>query len=467
LATPGDKPPAHEDVEVEFGTDRTWWRRAVVRSTLVGVGVCALLFASLVLGGVIGGRGATTTSQVHLWPGQTAPQRLTWPVTSIDLPAARTKPALTPTSIALTRTAPHEVFGYVPYWSLSASSSLPVGDFTTIDYFGVEVSPVGTIEEYGPGWDGYQSQDLVDLISRAHAANARVVLTVSDFSQQSLDVLTQAPDAGVTLANELSVLLESKNLDGVNLDLEGAGNGDQAGLDNLVSKVDFELHLANPSYQLTMTTYASSAANPNGFYDIKGLARWVDAFYVMAYDVNGGSSENGAPDTHTVGQYTSIVPASKVILGLPLFGYDVPTMGPALGDTQTGVPVPVTYGEATDSGVTYWDAASNTAWTSYQIGSEWHQVFFDNANTFASKRLLAARSNLLGLGVWALGMGNGDGGLLSALAGAWVPSTTPRDGPGAGGVSPESVSLHVPSGSGTNGGYLAAIKMLGGPKGNR
>ena len=37
---------------------------------------------------------------------------------------------------------------------------------------------------------------------------------------------------------------------------------------------------------MTMDTYASAAGDPTGFYDIAGLAPSVDAFFVMAYDMN-------------------------------------------------------------------------------------------------------------------------------------------------------------------------------------
>ena len=95
------------------------------------------------------------------------------------------------------------------------------------------------------------------------------------------------------LGTELLEVVQTKGLDGVNLDLEGTGSGDQAGLDHLVGQVDFILHSADPHYQLTMATYASSAGDPNGFYDIPGLARWVNAFFVMAYDVSQGPTGGG------------------------------------------------------------------------------------------------------------------------------------------------------------------------------
>ena len=88
-----------------------------------------------------------------------------------------------------------------------------------------------------PGWNGYESQALSTLITRAHGAGARVVLTVNDFDQHSLDELTSNPAAAMTLSKALIGAVEAKSLDGVNLDLEGMGSSDQAGLTRLVATV--------------------------------------------------------------------------------------------------------------------------------------------------------------------------------------------------------------------------------------
>ena len=138
------------------------------------------------------------------------------------------------------------------------------------------------------------------------------------------------------LSGSLIQLISAKNLDGVNFDFEGQGRADQAGLDSLISQVSEALKAANSHWQVTMDTYASSAGDPGGFYDIAGLAPSVDAFFVMAYDMNASSPSptaaltgTGFTDLEALQQYTAVVPASKVILGVPYYGYDWPTTGPA------------------------------------------------------------------------------------------------------------------------------------------
>ncbi|HEX4244351.1 MAG TPA: hypothetical protein VHY77_02200 [Acidimicrobiales bacterium] len=190
-----------------------------------------------------------------------APKHATKP-----LPKASSTPAPAPPSVA--NAAPlgsHEVFGFAPYWMLGSSSGFAVNGLTTLAYFSVDVNGNGSLNESGPGWNGYQSQALSDLVTRAHGAGDRVVLTVTQFDQGTLNQLTSDPTAPGRLAAALISAVEAKNLDGVNIDFEGEGSADQVGLTNLVTQVSASLHHVDPHWQVTMDTYASSAGDSGGF----------------------------------------------------------------------------------------------------------------------------------------------------------------------------------------------------------
>ncbi len=343
--------------------------------------------------------------------------------------------------------APHEVFGFAPYWSLGQSAGFNVAGLTTLAYFSLGVNANGSLNESGPGWNGYESQALSTLITRAHAAGKRVVLTVNDFDQRSLDALTSSSTAATTLSKALIGAIEAKSFDGVNLDLEGAGSADRAGLTALVTTVSYILHQVNAHWQVTMDTYASSAGDADGFYDIPALAGAVDAFFVMEYSPNvDAPAQAGSPltsslfsDLTTAEQYAAAVPAAKVILGTPLYGIDWPTTGNTLTDTATGPATTQPDSQITGSGrPLYWDAVTNTAWTAYQVGSQWHETFFDDPTSLYQIVHLALQYGLGGVGVWALGMEGTDPAMVSALDGVSpaihyatpaAPSTTPTAAP--------------------------------------
>jgi hypothetical protein len=347
--------------------------------------------------------------------------------TSTTLPVATTPPAPAPPSLV---SAPplrsHEIFGFAPYWTLSESSGFDLSQISTIDYFSIGVNPDGSLDESGPGWNGYQSQDLASLITRAHAAGDRVVLTVSDFDQSSLDALTSSATAPATLAQTLIAAIQAKNLDGANFDFEGQGDGDQVGLTNLVTQVSAAIHHVNPNYQVTMDTYSSSAGDPNGFYNISALAPAVNAFFVMAYQLNLQSGVSStSPLTSTafsektaIAQYAAIVPASKVILGLPYFGIDWPTSDGTLIAQATGPATTVSDSQVLASGhPVYWDATTQTGWTSYEVGTQWHETFFEVPASLYDAAQLASASGLGGMGIWALGMDGNDPAMTAAISG--------------------------------------------------
>jgi len=367
-----------------------------------------------------------------------------------NLPAAISAPAPAPPNLA--GSAPlqsHEIFGYAPYWTLPESSGFNVADLTTLAYFSVDANGNGTLDQSGSGWNGYESQDLANLVTRSHAAGARVVLTVTCFSQSALDQITSDPNAPATLSAALIAAVSAKNLDGVNFDFEGQGSADRNGLTALLTQVSNALHAANPHWQVTMATYASAAADSAGFYDVAALAPALDGFFVMAYDMNDPVTPSptaplvggGYNDTEALQQFTAVMPASKVILGVPYYGYDWPTTNGTQGAQSTGGETPLSYGTIAAAGnPTYWDDATQTAWTSYQVGGQWHETYFDNPTSLALKAQLANAFHIRGLGIWALGMDGNDPAMLAALLGNAPPVKDLSTGPTATSSSPTTTT---------------------------
>ncbi len=359
---------------------------------------------------------------------------------SAHLPAATTAPEPAPPSLAgAPPLGSHEVFGYAPYWTLPQSSSFEYQDLTTLAYFSVDANGDGSLNESGPGWNGYESQDLVDLVNRSHAAGDRVVLTVTCFDQTALDQITSDPTAPGRLAAALISAISAKELDGVNFDFEGEGSADRAGLTALITHVSTALHAADPHWQVSMATYASAAGDSGGFYDVAALAPAVDAFFVMAYDMNDRSQPsptspllagNGYTDLKALQEFTTVVPAQKVILGVPFYGYDWPTTDGSSTAQATGGETPLSDAVIAASGhPTYWDPVTQTVWTSYLVGSQWHETYFDDATSLALKAELAGLFHIAGVGIWALGMDGNDPAMMAALLGNAPPSKDLPAGP--------------------------------------
>jgi hypothetical protein len=358
------------------------------------------------------------------------------------LPPATAAPQPAPPSVvggAALR--PHEVFAFAPYWTLPQEASFDYGALSTVSYFGVDVAADGSIVPGGAGWDGYQSQALVDLVDRAHAAGDRVVLTAKCFDQPSLDRLTSSPAAAAHLADQLIAAIRAKNMDGANIDFEGNGPADRVGLVALMATLSVRLRAADPHWQLTMDTYGGSATDPGGFFDIPALAPSVNAFFVMAYDMyrpkvaspNAALQGQDPSDADVVSGYLSAVPASKVILGIPFYGYEWKTATNAPeAPTQSG-PIPLSYGQlASASSPVYWDRVADVPWTEFRDPSgQWYEAYFDDPPSVALKAQLANSAHLAGVGIWALGMDGGAPAMMAAVLGHAAPLKDYRSGPGS------------------------------------
>ena len=299
-------------------------------------------------------------------------------------------------------------------------------DLTTLAYFSVDANGDGSLDESGPGWNGYQSQDLVNLVNRSHAAGDRVVLTITCFSQHSLNQITSDPSAVARLSAALITAVKAKNLDGVNFDFEGEGSADQAGLTNLITKVSAALHGTNPYWQVTMAVYGSAASDSAGFYNVAAVAPAVDAFFVMAYDMNSKTQPSptsplfgpGYTDARVIADFLKVVPANKIVIGLPYYGYDWPVSDGTPTATATGPESPLSYATiAAANHPTYWDPGSDTPWTTYQVGTQWHKTYYDDPTSMALKAQLANFFHIAGVGIWALGMDGNDPAMLAALTG--------------------------------------------------
>jgi hypothetical protein len=221
----------------------------------------------------------------------------------------------------------------------------------------------------------------------------------------------------------------------------------------LITQVSAALHKVNSHWQVTMATYASAAGDPDGFYDIAALAPAVDGFFVMAYDMNNRSEPSataplvggGFNDTEALQQFTSVVPASKVILGVPYYGYDWPTTNGSSSARATGGETPLSDAVIGASGhPTYWDPSTDTAWTSYQVGTQWHETYFDDPTSLAMKAALANSFHIAGLGIWALGMDGNDPAMLAALLGDAPPAKDQATGPTATNSSASTTSTTTP-----------------------
>jgi spore germination protein YaaH len=125
-------------------------------------------------------------------------------------------------------------------------------------------------------------------------------------------------------------------------------------------------------------------------------------------------------------EYTKLVPAAKLILGMPFYGFDFVTRSGRPGAlASAAAPTSQTYKAILHAGFPpLWDPTTETPFSRFVRDGQWHQLWYDDPTSIALKVALAANFHTAGVGAWAYGMEDGNALMLSALAGDRAPLRT-------------------------------------------
>lgn len=334
-----------------------------------------------------------------------------------------------------------EVFGFAPYWALNAESGWNYSLMSTLAYFGLTFNWDGSLDTTNSAWTGFNSTDFADMVNRAHQAGDRVVVVIKQFDTASInDIVTNPPETDWVIAQTIN-LIASKNIDGVNVDFEGncpdtgCASGPypniQGGMITFLTKLSAAVHQRWPSAFVSVDTNSGSASWDLGLFKIDAIAPVVDAMFVMAYDMSFANMASGqagpnAPlngwtfnDTTSMTEYLTKAPASKVILGVPYYGYKWSTTSTARYASVSSGATATAYSQivqdlACAQQLTHnWDDTAQSPWASWWSPASndpcqanfnsWRELYYDDAQSLGIKYDLVNRMNLRGMGMWALG----------------------------------------------------------------
>jgi spore germination protein YaaH len=347
------------------------------------------------------------------------------------------------------------VFGYANAGNLGSgvgTSSWRFQDLSTVAFFGLHVNADGTLANDG-GMSVWNSQDLTNLINAAHPYGVKVVVSII---QQDQGTLCSSLANAQTTVTQVINQINSKGVDGVNIDYEGSQATCGAAGDTMASRLDnlarlFRQQLPSGRNNLTIATYTSSAYYSGGFFDIPGLAPYVDQFFVMAYDLDNSNYSQpplNCPsycfspvgplagyawtDQRAVSTYTAVVPPAKVILGVPYYGWYACVGSPVANATPVNCPgtsspswvdpTILTAPNASTTDVTQFSThndphdGSEQYWTWWSTGyGAWREMYITDPGSLGAKYDLVTSSGIAGAGLFALDYGGGDAGVWGAI----------------------------------------------------
>jgi spore germination protein YaaH len=345
-----------------------------------------------------------------------------------------------------------EVFGFVNASNLGDPSvgytTWNLSLLSTVAYFSIHVNAGnGNLVYYDTGWNIFHSATMSNFINAAHAAGVKVIVSINlhDFSTDPNNQVCQglAPTSTQNTIAQTVALVSTSGIDGINVNYEatlttcanGASNRDE------LSAFMMNLRAAMPigSY-LAIDTFSGAAEDNLEFFNLTALAPYVDSFFVMAYDMDAAnatevplscSSYCFSPMsplntyrfnvTKSMAQYTALVPASKVILGQPLYGRTgcvpnltdphqypspyVPLVAPTYinASVVSSQPDTFTFTAHRDpgDGVSRWDT-----WYDKTSSCNREQIF-DDTQSLGAKYDVVNANNLRGVGFFTLDYGAG------------------------------------------------------------
>jgi len=315
-------------------------------------------------------------------------------VLSIVLPPA--------THIPSAQAAPSFVrWGYYVTYDRTSWTTLQahLGTLDIVSPYFFQLRADGTIEELSdPTADSFLHQSGITVVPMI-----KNVPRWNDFTPLIADPVQRS-----AVITRLVLLVEERGYSGIHIDFEAVNAGDAPHLTAFMRELAAQLR---PRGKLvTQAVVARTSDTPTtwgGAYDYPALAEVNDYIVVMAYDFHyaGGSPGPVGPYTwvqRVVSYLTTRVPREKLILGIPLYGYDWNvTAGPPARSVRYDQVRELLRRPGASSG---YDETEKEAWIRYTDDQgQQHEVWHADARSVAARVDLALDRGLAGVALWRLG----------------------------------------------------------------
>jgi spore germination protein YaaH len=271
---------------------------------------------------------------------------------------------------------------------------------------------------------------LVMETARKNHVPVMPLITNAGFAQDDFHKLLKNPEAMRQFYAQLVRACKDHGYIGFQLDFENVNWTDRDGLSAAVAEGAAIFHREGLQISIATIPNAPGVAGETGFsawmyqnwrgaYDLKAIAESVDLLCLMTYDQHTVWTVPGPVTgwnwtTANLDYALKAVPAQKLSLGVPLYGYHwfsgTPTK-PAdkSGDKPNPTAEYISTEDALDlakaySGRVEWDAVDRTAWFYFYRDDFREWIFFTDARTFRERYDLVKQQGLAGFCSWVLGM---------------------------------------------------------------
>ena len=350
---------------------------------------------------------------------KTSEEKIISPLQKIKVAKAKVNPAKN-----------REVIGFLPSWTVAQNTKIDIKPFTQIIYFGLGVKEDGQIvqfdEEKNPTleWHYFTSENFSCLKKEAKETEVKVLVSFKMFNNESIDNLISNANSTNYFIKNVIALLKKYDLDGVNLDIEYFTDSDfptSRFLNSFLNTVSKEIKKNNPKAIVSLDVNATAILSDKA-YDMVKIGEVADEVILMAYDYHTQSSQRAGPVapinapinehsiTESISSITGRVPLEKVILGVPLYGYEWQTLNKNNRSTVVaGSGALATYKRVQEllenrgDIEKHWDEDAQSPWLVYVQSGAIKQIYYEDERSIKVKADFVKTKDLGGVALWALG----------------------------------------------------------------
>jgi len=304
------------------------------------------------------------------------------------------------------------VVAALPYWNIQTDTAVVLanrGDVNEVSPWIYGISPSGAIVMQSS--QGQATTATADM-DKLRAAGMRVVPTIANITDgrwayQPIDGILHNPARMRQHVSNIVTLADRDDYAGIDIDYEGLLASDRQVFTQFVAELATAMHAHGKIVTVDVfpqNSAAEAAGNPlDAAQDYAAIGRSADQVRVMAYNNHWANSPPGAVApigwVRAVVNYTlTQVQASKVVLGVPLYGFDWGD-GPA----QT-----ISWLQALRLSRQYhvppsYNNASQAPTFSYAADGRSHVVWFENAASSQAKFYAVRGAGIAGTFLWMYG----------------------------------------------------------------
>ena len=325
-----------------------------------------------------------------------------------------------------------EVIGFLPYWQTNTAKTDYSTYITTLTYFGLALGSDGKIlklanpQQLEPGWNALASGKVAPFLSAAKKKNVSLSLLIfSGNTDTILAVLSNPAQHAQNLLSDIEPIMHHYGFSDVNLDIEYTADASPSAQTHFTQFISAIKKYIPSNQTLTVEVMSTDAIKKN-LIDLSAVGKIADHIVVMAYDYHapdsfvtgpiaplaGANVDSEYDVTTALQQAVKQVSAGKVILGIPLYGYEWESLAPfsrsaviagsgVIASNHRGEELLATCStcsaqmdtEAEELHMSYLDTDTDT----------YHQLFIPTKASTQAKITLANTNHIGGLALWALG----------------------------------------------------------------